>query len=96
MKVQNINGTSEKACKCGSWLNHWIKYARGGKADAQCVASGCPNIAEVGAHIQMDSKTDRAWYIVPFCREHNSKIGETIEITVFTSFASANVAETCR
>src|SRR5690242_375654 len=28
IKVNNVNGTSDKYCKCGSWLDHWKKYSR--------------------------------------------------------------------
>ena len=27
MKVKNLNGTSQRTCKCGSWLKHWEKFS---------------------------------------------------------------------
>jgi len=27
MKVNNVNGTSDNTCKCGSWLEHWKNLA---------------------------------------------------------------------
>ena len=28
MRVNNINGTSDNSCNCGSWLDHWKNYSR--------------------------------------------------------------------
>ena len=93
MKLKNINGTSGLTCSCGSWLEHWAKYSN------QSIPSYCPepNCLEkqlVGAHVQRDSETDRAWYIVPLCAKHNAKAGSLV-IADYIALVSANVSETC-
>jgi hypothetical protein len=94
MKVKNINGTSQNTCKCGSWFRHWKEF--GGKAlTLYCCVSSCSNLVEVGAHVQKYDSTDDRWYIVPFCKEHNAKIGETLDIDDNIELVSANVSETC-
>ena len=52
MKVTNLNGTSDNACSCGSWLKHWerFNYARQSKPTI-CPACG-RNFTEVGAHVK--------------------------------------------
>jgi hypothetical protein len=94
MKVKNINGTSDHTCKCGSWLEHWKKFG-GVTAPTYCPVVGCLEKVEVGAHVQKDSSSDSSWYIVPLCKTHNGKTGESIEIADWVSLVSANVSETC-
>ncbi|TET21395.1 MAG: hypothetical protein E3J71_09875 [Candidatus Stahlbacteria bacterium] len=96
MKVTNINGTSQKTCKCGSWLDHWKNFSEQ-TLPAYCPEVNCYNKPEVGAHVQKDSSTDKSWYIVPLCKTHNAKKGETITIIDIDSIklVSANVSETC-
>jgi hypothetical protein len=94
MKVKNINGTSANTCKCGNWLEHWKR--NGGKTPAAyCAELLCRNTQEVGAHVQVDGSTDRTWYIVPLCKEHNSKTGQSISLMEGTTLVPANVSETC-
>ncbi|MBS9424027.1 hypothetical protein [Photorhabdus caribbeanensis] len=93
MRVKNINGTGDNACsKCGSWLNHWIKHT--GQNPHECSVLFCSNSAQVGAHVQKVGSTDRGWYIVPFCREHNGKRNEELEIRAVT-LVSASISQTC-
>ena len=92
MVVKNINGTSANSCPCGSWLKHWRKIS--GSTPSSCSVVGCWSTADVGAHVQKDSSTDKAWYIVPMCTKHNAKtpsltIGDTVTLV------SANVSKTC-
>lgn len=94
MRVRNINGTSDNTCKCDSWLDHWTKF--GGKSlPSYCVEVKCTEKPEVGAHVQKDNSTDTNWYIIPFCKTHNGKQGESLEVTDGTTLVSANVSETC-
>jgi hypothetical protein len=51
--------------------------------------------AEVGAHVQKDSATDKSWYIVPLCKAHNARKGDSINILEGIKLVSANVSETC-
>ena len=94
MKVKNINGTSDNACKCGSWLEHWKNYSKQ-DLPKYCSEKTCTGKPEVGAHVQKDNSTDESWYIVPFCYTHNAKTGESLEIVESVKLVSANVNETC-
>lgn len=47
---KNKVGTADRACKCGSWKNHWIKFS-GKEWPAKCSVVGCNNSATVGAHV---------------------------------------------
>lgn len=93
MRVKNINGTSQRTCKCGSWLDHWKNYS-GQSLPRFCAEETCIDKPEVGAHVQKDSSTDRSWYIVPLCKKHNAK-SESLDLVDFIKLASANVAATC-
>ena len=94
MKVININGTSDKTCKCGSWLEHWKKFS-GQSLPPFCPEVTCVQKPEVGAHVQKESTTDKSWYIVPLCKTHNAKTGQSLEISDSIKLVSANVSETC-
>jgi len=92
MKVKNINGTSQRSCRCGSWLQHWHNYS--GQTATICRALGCGNPVSAGAHVQKDVLYDSSWYIVPFCASHNHSSG-SIEIVAGTVLVSANKSQTC-
>ena len=94
MRVQNINGTSDNTCRCGSWLAHWSKFGADGQQPGLCSAQGCRNTAEAGAHVQKESSSDRSWYIIPLCNRHNVKV-QSLTVSESTRFAPANVADTC-
>jgi hypothetical protein len=93
MKVKNVKGTGDKDCSCGSWLNHWKRFSKKG-ASSIC-ATACVDDATVGGHVQIESSTDKAIYIVPLCDRHNQQT-ESMEIDELkTPLVSANVSETC-
>ena len=94
MKVKNVNGTTDNTCKCGSWLEHWKKFS-GQALPASCRESSCTKGPDVGAHVQKDSSTDKSWYIVPLCKDHNGKTGESLSIMDSSVLVSANVSQTC-
>lgn len=94
MKLNNINGTSDMTCTCGSWLNHWRKFSNQ-PVPALCPVLGCLEKTELGAHVQKDSSTDKNWYIVPLCKIHNGQTSKSIDVRDSTKLASANVKETC-
>jgi hypothetical protein len=80
MKVKNLNGTSDSAkCPCGSWINHWEKYA--GTSRGICAEARCVNDATVGAHVQKKDGSDNSWYIVPLCGDHNKQFGKELDIS---------------
>jgi len=94
MQVKNLGGTSERTCKCGSWLNHWMAYG-GGRYVGMCKESVCRNQATVGAHVQKVGTTDMSHYIVPLCQEHNQQEGVSIKLMDGTVLVPANVSGTC-
>lgn len=93
MKVKNQFGTGEKACKCGSWLDHWKKFS-GQVVPTYCTVIGCYNTDLVGAHVQKDNSSDRASYIIPLCTTHNKTDG-AFETSDSYNLVSANVSATC-
>jgi hypothetical protein len=79
MKVKNINGISDSPkCPCGDWLKHWEEHI--GRRAGLCCEHSCRNSAEVGTLVQKDNGKD-TWFVVPLCREHDSRHGEELEIT---------------
>jgi hypothetical protein len=94
MKVVNINGTSQNTCKCGGWLAHWEAFS-GQTLSKWCSERSCIKAPEVGAHVQKDGSTDKAWYIVPLCNEHNGQTGESLDLVDSVILVSANVSQTC-
>jgi hypothetical protein len=94
MIVRNINGTSQSTCKCGSWLNHWKNFS-GQPLSGYCSETFCRNEPEVGAHVQKDDPTDNSWYIIPLCKTHNGKTGESLVIWNSVELVPADVSKTC-
>ncbi len=94
MKVNNINGTSDSTCKCSSWLEHWKKFS-GQALSTYCAEKACIKKPEVGAHVQKDSSTDKSWYIVPLCKDHNGETGRALTLVDSVALVSANVSLTC-
>lgn len=93
MKVKNLNGTTQNKCKCSSWLAHWGNYS--GQTANRCVVVSCTNKHTVGGHVQKESTTDSAWYVIPICSDCNNKRGQTLEIHDSVRLVSANVSATC-
>ena len=92
MKVININGASQKVCKCGSWIQHWKIFS--GESVKVCRALGCSNNDVIGAHVQKDVKYDNNWYIVPLCHYHKHA-SFPVELESGTKLVSAYKKETC-
>lgn len=92
MRVKNINNTSDKKCKCGSWMNHWMNECN--KRTAVCSAYGCSQKDNLhGSHVQK-ATSDFTWYIIPLCPKHNKSIDQ-LEVKKETNFALASISETC-
>lgn len=88
---KNKVGTSDRACKCGTWKDHWAKYA-GKNWPEVCSVATCSNIATLGAHIaNSDVDGER---IVPMCDSCN-KLGGTITLKGSIRVPRANRSETC-
>jgi len=71
VKKKNLNGTSDKDCKCGSWLAHWKSFTKA-SSTPKCHVVGCNSLAEVGAHVilpKLDNESFRKRnYIAPMCK----------------------------
>jgi hypothetical protein len=93
MKVKNINGRRQNSCRCGTWLDHWVKIC-GRPLPPHCAEARCMGKPELGAHVQKDGSTDTDWYIIPLCVKHSIK-AESLEIVDTTIFVSAHVSESC-
>lgn len=93
MEVNNINGTSQTACKCGTWLNHWNSFS-GQAVPKYCPETSCLKRDLVGAHVKKADSSDDNWYIIPLCAEHNKATG-TLVVNDAYRLVSANVSETC-
>ena len=90
---KNVNGTSDRRCNCGSWLQHWINFS-GQTWPKKCSVVNCSNPAEVGAHVY-NSLASMYEYIVPMCKSCNGK-NEPFAIDEGVVKVSANVSETCK
>lgn len=88
---KNKNGTGDRACKCGTWKNHWLNFS-GEKWPSECSVSGCDNSATLGAHIYNANVSGEK--IVPVCASCNKKSGE-FSLKNGVVLVSANRAETC-
>jgi hypothetical protein len=94
MRVSNINGISDNACECGSWLGHWKKFS-GQSLPTFCPQVTCVQKPAAGAHVQRGNSGDSNWYIVPLCTAHNGKKGQSLDIGDSVTLVSANVSKTC-
>ncbi len=96
MKVNNINGTSGRICRCGSWLKHWQNFTSHlQKSRTSCPVNDCPEKIAVGAHVQKDNAADSNWYIIPLCNKHNAETRKSLNIDDNITLVSANIAQTC-
>ena len=71
--VRNVRGTSWRACRCGTWLDHWLNAMASTRT--LCAAYDCGNPAEVGAHVYDVARSggqDWSEYIAPLCRGCNA------------------------
>ncbi len=94
--VKNLHGTTGLTCGCGSWLAHWRNGAF--SARESCAVLGCGRAAMVGAHvISTDRRTDRQWWIAPFCHFHNHHTrDDEFFLDSRITLVSANKAYTCQ
>jgi hypothetical protein len=93
--VRNVTGSSWRKCCCESWIAHWSYFSAG--ARHTCARLGCPNEAQVGAHVRIqDRRMAPIMYIVPLCKACNHcRNGEPMYIDRRTHLVKANVAQTC-
>lgn len=96
--LKNENGTSTRPnCACGSWIDHWEKLS--GLKAGICSVDGCNLAGTEGAHITRPKAKDEDYrmhsFIVPMCKAHNGKHGETLISKSGITFVWANVQKTC-
>lgn len=94
MKIRNINGTNQKMCKCGSWLNHWVNYS-GQSVPSYCPEKSCTEKELVGVHVQQENSDDNDWYIYPLCKKHSEATGQSLEVADTYKLVPANVSLNC-
>ena len=88
---KNKVGTKDRACRCGTWKQHWVNYSEK-PWPTQCTVSGCSNNATLGAHvINANVNGER---IAALCASCNGLTG-TFSFSG-TVLPSANTAETCK
>lgn len=81
IKVKNLHGTSKEShhCKCcNTWLEHWEKHKKTKAYKCMHCDENCEDTPLVGAHVQKIAKTDKKWYIIPFCQKCNKSDEELI------------------
>lgn len=91
-QIKNLNGTSDKSCKCGTWYKHWEKHS--GQTTEFCQVDKCLNKDLVGAHVKYAYSTDSDTYIYPICNAHN-KSTEVLAVSDTYIMVSANIKNTC-
>lgn len=62
--VHNTAGT-ECNCGCGSWLNHWERYAE--QTPVLCSNLFCMGDAETGGFVIKEGDTETVRYVIPLC-----------------------------
>ena len=94
--LRNQNGTSDRSCYCGSWIDHWKNYT-GSENAAVCVVAGCMKQPTIGAHVEFAKveKQKGFSYIAPMCVEHNNARGGEFLSRPGIRLARGNVVETC-
>jgi len=89
---KNKLGTSDRACRCGSWSNHWLNYCGDQSWPSTCSVAGCNNRATVGGHVINSEVVGE--FIVPLCDSCN-KLEIRFALKINRSLSSANRALTC-
>ena len=90
--VKNATDTSDKSCKCGTWLDHWKNFSDK-SLPLSCRELSCPENKLVGAHVRKVNSTDTAVYIIPLCQSHNQM--ESSFNVMDGYFVSADKSKTC-
>ena len=87
----NKNGTANRACKCGTWKEHWIYFANK-TWPVTCSVKGCTNTPTLGAHVINPSVSGEK--IIPMCSSCNGLSG-AFDLIGDLTLSNANVSETC-
>src|SRR5580700_239706 len=87
-----VDSTSATNCKCGSWLNHWMKFS--GQIITYCPEISCMATDLVGAHVQNLNSEDQSHYVIPLCKKH-SQSDAALVIMGSTILVPSNGMLTC-
>ena len=87
----NRNGTANRSCKCGTWKQHWITYAKQ-SWPLNCSVDGCYNSATLGAHVYNSTVVGER--IVPMCNSCNG-LTSSFSLKGGVVLPSANTSSTC-
>jgi hypothetical protein len=90
LKVKNINGIEIEACRCGTWLAHWLKFSKAKQAGL-CKELTCKEFAVHGALVQKGHSREKGWYVVPLCDRHNKMTGMKIDLLGKPELVAADV-----
>lgn len=89
---KNVVGSSGRpACTCGTWMDHWKKYANQFWPSA-CAVSECSNTADRGGHVVNPNVAGEK--IVPMCASCNGRT-DSFALKNTVARPSANRADTC-
>jgi len=88
---QNVTGSGNDHCSCGSWKEHWMNFSNESWPN-RCRVSGCLSAAVYGIHIKTSSKSGE--YIIPGCSECNKK--EDLFLIRDTKLVSTRLDNTCK
>lgn len=88
---KNKAGTAYRACKCGSWKEHWKNFSN--KVwPSTCSVNGCNNTPTLGAHVINPNVIGER--IVPMCDSCNNR-SESFTLKGGITCPSANKTKTC-
>lgn len=88
---KNKGGTADRACKCGTWKQHWLNFS-GKSWPTSCSVKDCSSTPTLGAHVINPDVTGER--IVPMCDSCN-KLSGTFSLKGEVNCPSANKSETC-
>ena len=88
---KNKVGTGNRACRCGSWKQHWINFS-GQSWPNSCSVKGCNNSPTLEGHVINVNVSGEK--IIPMCDSCNQFSGP-FDLKSGTTFVSANQSEAC-
>jgi hypothetical protein len=94
VKLKNINGNGTMACRCGSWLEHWLDFG-GGSVPRFCPEATCIEAPALGVPVQKEDSADQEWYVIPLCKTHAAESGKSLVVHNNIKLVLAAVIETC-
>ena len=90
--IKNLVKFEQNGCRCGSWLDHWLKFSY--VKVQKCVVIGCSNIDLIGCGVTKIRKKDESIYIIPMCKKHSQSEDE-MKILPSCPLISADIKITC-